>query len=335
MADNTQILLVRRPDGALSEDHFEVRHAAIPNPADDEVLVRSILLSLDAANRAWMQGPTYKAAVEEGDVMHGYAICEVVESRSARFQPGDVVQCEAGWQEFAALDARVVFPCASHRPLSRLLSVMGVAGKTAYHGLLNVAGISEGEILLVSAAAGSVGSLVGQIGKIRGASVVGVAGGPEKCAWVVDELGFDACIDYKGEDVPAALRGHCPDGIDVYFDNTGGPILQAALFAMKLHGRIACCGAVSMYDGGPITGPVGVPGLLVVKRIRMEGFIVSDFADQDADAERDLAAWSGDGRLVVVEDVIEGLENAPRGLIGLLHGENRGKRMIRVGPDPA
>ncbi len=335
MADNTQILLVRRPDGPLRDDHFEIRQAPIPSPAEGEVLVRTILLSQDAANRAWMQGPTYKAAVEEGDVMHGYAICEVVESRSPRFQPSDVVQCESGWQEFAALDGRVVFPCANHRPLSLLLSVMGVAGKTAYHGLLNVAGIREGETLLVSAAAGSVGSLVGQIGKIRGATVVGVAGGPEKCAWVVDELGFDACIDYKGEEVPAALRGHCPDGIDVYFDNTGGPILQAALFAMKLHGRVACCGAVSMYDGGPITGPVGVPGLLVVKRIRMEGFIVSDFADKDADAERDLKAWSGDGRLVVVEDVIEGLENAPRGLIGLLHGENRGKRMIRVGPDPA
>lgn len=334
MADNTQILLAQRPDGPLREDHFAVRQAPIPSPGEGQVLVRTILLSLDAANRAWMQGPTYKAAVEAGDVMHGYAICEVVESRSPRFERGDLVQCEAGWQEFAVLDARSALPCASHRPLTRLLSVMGVAGKTAYHGLLNVAGIAPGETLLVSAAAGSVGSLVGQIGKIQGATVVGVAGGSEKCAWVVDTLGFDACIDYKGEDVPAALRARCPDGIDVYFDNTGGPILQAALFAMKLHGRIACCGAVSMYDGGPITGPVGIPGLLVVKRIRMEGFIVSDFGDRDAAAERDLAQWSGDGRLVVVEDVIEGLENAPRGLIGLLHGENRGKRMIRVGPVP-
>jgi NADPH-dependent curcumin reductase CurA len=197
-----------------------------------------------------------------------------------------------------------------------------------------VAGIEAGETLLVSAAAGSVGSLVGQIGKIRGARVVGVAGGPEKCAWVVDELGFDACIDYKGEAVPAALGEHCPGGVDVYFDNVGGEVLQAALFAMKQRGRIACCGAVSMYDGGPLTGPVGIPGLLVVKRLRMEGFIVMDFADRDADAERDLRAWVADGRLKVIEDVIDGLENAPRGLIGLLAGENRGKRIIRVGPDP-
>ena len=305
MADNTQILLVERPQGRLQESHFAIRQGPMPEPGDGQVLLRSILLSQDAANRAWMQGATYKDAVEEGDVMHGYALCEVVESRAP-----------------------------DHRPLSHLLSVLGVAGKTAYHGLMNVSGIAAGETLVVSAAAGSVGSLVGQIGKIQGARVVGVAGGPEKCGWVVDELGFDACIDYKGEDVPQAIGKHFPDGIDVYFDNVGGPILQAALFAMKLHGRISCCGAVSMYDGGPLTGPVGIPGLLVIRRIRMEGFIVSDFADRDAEAERDLAAWHADGRLKVVEDVIEGLENAPRGLIGLLAGENRGKRMIRVGPDP-
>ena len=334
MADNTQIVLVERPTGKLQESHFETRQGPMPVPGDGQVMVRSILLSQDAANRAWMQGPTYKDAVNPGDVMHGYAVCEVMESNAPSYQPGDLVMGEAGWQQYAALDASALQRCSEHRPLSRQLSVMGIAGKTAYHGLLHVAGLDAGETLLVSAAAGSVGSLVGQIGRIRGARVVGVAGGPEKCAWVVDELGFDACIDYKGQDVSAALAEQCPGGVDVYFDNVGGPVLQAALFAMRQHGRIACCGAVSMYDGGPLTGPVGVPGLLVVKRLRMEGFIVMDFADRDAEAERDLAAWSADGRLVVVEDVIEGLENAPRGLIGLLAGENRGKRMIRVGPDP-
>jgi NADPH-dependent curcumin reductase CurA len=334
MADNTQIVLVERPTGKLQESHFEIRQAPMPVPGDGQVLVRSILLSQDAANRAWMQGPTYKDAVNPGDVMHGYAVCEVMESNAPAYQPGDLVMGEAGWQQYAALPAATLQRCSDHRPLTHQLSVMGVAGKTAYHGLLNVAGLEAGETLLVSAAAGSVGSLVGQIGRIRGARVVGVAGGPEKCAWVVHELGFDACIDYKGQDVSAALREQCPNGVDVYFDNVGGPVLQAALFAMKQHGRIACCGAVSMYDGGPLTGPIGVPGLLVVKRLRMEGFIVMDFADRDAAAERDLAAWTGNGRLVVVEDVIDGLENAPRGLIGLLAGENRGKRMIRVGPDP-
>ena len=334
MADNTQIVLVERPAGKLQESHFEIRRGPMPVPGEGQVLVRSILLSQDAANRAWMQGPTYKDAVNPGDVMHGYAVCEVLESRSPEWRAGDLVFAEPGWQQYAALDARAVRPCPQHRPLTHLLSVLGVAGKTAYHGLLHVSGIAPGETLLVSAAGGSVGSLVGQIGRIKGARVVGVAGGPEKCAWVVDALGFDACIDYKGEDLRQALARHCPGGVDVYFDNVGGAVLQAALFAMRLHGRIACCGAVSMYDGGPLTGPVGVPGLLVVKRLRMEGFIVSDFAGRDAQAERDLAAWSADGRLRVVEDVIDGLENAPRGLIGLLAGENRGKRMIRVGPDP-
>ena len=334
MADNTQIVLVERPTGKLQESHFEIRQGPMPVPGDAQVLVRTILLSQDAANRAWMQGPTYRDAVNPGDVMHGYALCEVVESNAPDHQPGDLVLGEAGWQQYAALDARAVRRAAKVRPLTHLLSVMGIAGKTAYHGLLNVAGIEAGETLLVSAAGGSVGSLVGQIGRIRGARVVGVAGGPEKCAWVVDELGFDACIDYKGEAVPAALGEHCPGGVDVYFDNVGGEVLQAALFAMNQRGRIACCGAVSMYDGGPLTGPIGIPGLLVVKRLRMEGFIVMDFADRDADAERDLTAWVADGRLKVIEDVIDGLENAPRGLIGLLAGENRGKRIIRVGPDP-
>jgi NADPH-dependent curcumin reductase CurA len=335
MADNTQIILVEKPTGKLTEAHFASRQAPIPTPEDGQVLLRSVLLSQDAANRAWMQGATYRSAVNPGDVMAGYAIAEVVESRAPGFAAGDVVAGDVGWQEFATLDAREVTHCSDHRPLSHLMSVLGIAGKTAYHGLINVPGIKAGETLVVSAAAGSVGSIVGQIGKIRGAQVVGIAGGAEKCAWVCDELGFDACIDYKGEDVSSKLSEYCPEGIDVYFDNVGGTILQSALFAMKLHGRISCCGAVSQYDGSNPVSPVGIPGLLVVKRLRMEGFIVMDFIDRDADAERDLSLWTRNGQIEVVEDIIEGLENAPRGLVGLLAGENRGKRMIRVGPDPA
>lgn len=334
MADNTQIILLEKPTGKLTEAHFESRHAPIPTPQDGQVLLRSVLLSQDAANRAWMQGATYRSAVNPGDVMAGYAIAEVLESRAPGISKGDLVAGDVGWQEYAALDARAVTACSDHRPLSHQMSVLGIAGKTAYHGLINVPGIESGETLVVSAAAGSVGSIVGQIGKIRGARVVGIAGGREKCAWVCDALGFDACIDYKGEDVSSKLSELCPEGVDVYFDNVGGAILQSALFAMKLHGRISCCGAVSQYDGSNLSSPVGIPGLLVVKRIRMEGFIMSDFADRDAAAERDLANWAKTGRIKVVEDILEGLENAPRGLVGLLAGENRGKRMIRVGPDP-
>lgn len=327
---NLQILLREAPRGTLLPDHFETRSTDRPHAQDGEVLVRSLLLSLDAANRAWMQGATYKSAVEAGDVMHGYAIGEVVDSKAAGFSKGDLVAGEFGWQQYAAMPARKLAKCPDVEPLSHLLSVLGIAGKTAYHGLLNVSGIDEGETLLVSAAGGSVGSIVGQIGKIKGARVVGVAGGPDKCAWVRDTLGFDACIDYKNQDVAAELRSVCPDGVDVYFDNVGGPILQAALFAMNLRGRVACCGAVSQYDTAEPRSPAGIPGLLVVKRIRMEGFIVMDFADQDEQAIADLAAWSTEGKLTVAEDIVVGLENAPAGLIGLLAGENRGKRMVEV-----
>jgi hypothetical protein len=335
MADNPQILLMERPRGPLAESHFALKRSPMPAPADGQVLLRTILLSQDAANRAWLQGATYRAALTAGEVMSGYGIAEVVESRSPRFAKGELVLGDVGWQEYAALDARGLQRCSAHRPLSHQLSVLGVAGKTAYHGLLNVPGISAGETLLVSAAAGSVGSVVGQIGKLKGARTIGVAGGREKCDWVVRELGFDACLDYKNDDLSAALKRAAPEGIDVYFDNTGGLILQAALFAMKLHGRISCCGAVSQYDVAAPKSPAGVPGLLVVKRLRMQGFLLHDFLDRDADAERDLSAWLKSGQLRVVEDVIDGLENAPRGLIGLLAGENRGKRMIRVAPDPA
>ena len=335
MSGNTQILLTHRPTGKLEVADFTTRDGDVPEIGDGQLLVRTVLLSIDAANRAWMQGATYKSAVEEGDVMHGGALAEVVESRSDRYSPGDIVWGEVGWQEYAAVDARHVAGVGDHRPLTHHLSVLGVAGLTAYHGLLDVVGIDEGETLLVSAAAGSVGTLVGQIGRIKGARVVGIAGGPEKCAWVVDELGFDACIDYRGEKLSRSIREQCPDGVDVYFDNVGGPILEAALFAMNLHGRISCCGAVSQYDNAAPAGPRGVPGLLVTKRLTMKGFIVMDFADRHEQATADLTAWLTSGQLHVVEDVIEGLDSAPGALVGLLAGENRGKRMVRVGPDPA
>jgi len=335
MTTNTQILLAEKPQGNLEPSHFQVQKGEVPSVEDGEVLVRSVLLSLDAANRAWMQGATYKSAVEAGQIMHGYAIGEVVESRSADFATGDVVAGELGWQEFAAMNARALRPVGDHRPLTHHHSVLGIAGLTAHHGLLEVVGINKGETLLVSAAGGSVGSLVGQIGRIKGARVVGVAGGPEKCRWVEEALGFDACIDYKNDHLSKALREHCPDGVDVYFDNVGGDILQAALFAMNLNGRISCCGAVSQYDTATPKSPLGVPGLLVTKRLTMRGFIAMDFPDRDADAVNDLAEWTSSGKLTVVEDVLEGLESAPQGLIGLLAGENRGKRMVRVGPDPS
>ena len=333
MTTNKRILIKDLPKGKLGPEHFEIDEVEVGSPGDGEVLVRTLLLSQDAANRAWMQGATYRDAIKAGDVMSSGGIGEVVESGDDRFAPGDRVWGDLGWQEYAMLPGKTLAGTPDHDgPLSHGISLLGVAGKTAYHGLLNVPGIHAGETLLVSAAAGSVGSIVGQIGKIKGARVVGVAGGPDKCRWVEDTLGFDACIDYKNPDAPLRdqLAAAAPKGIDVYFDNTGGDILQAALFAMRQNGRVSCCGAVSMYDGKPQPGPFGIPGLIVTKRLTMTGFIVSDFAHLDADAEHDLSTWAATGQLNIVEDILDGLESAPTGLIGLLAGENRGKRMIRV-----
>jgi NADPH-dependent curcumin reductase CurA len=333
MQTNKRILLSEIPTGQLGEEHFSQDEVETIPPGAGEVLVKTLILSQDAANRAWMQGATYRSALSTGQVMSSGGLGEVVESKSDDFSVGQIVAGDLGWQQYATLPAAELRRAPEHSgPLSHGLSLLGVAGLTAYHGLINVPAIHAGEVLLVSAAGGSVGSLVGQIGRIKGAKVIGIAGGQEKCQWVVDELGFDACIDYKDTSAPLRhqLSAVAPNGVDVYFDNTGGDILQTALFAMKMKGRISCCGAVSMYDGKPKPGPMGIPGLLVTKRLRMEGFIVSDFPQLDADAIHDLSMWARQGELIVAEDILDGLENAPRGLIGLLAGDNRGKRMIRV-----
>jgi len=214
------------------------------------------------------------------------------------------------------------------------MSVLGMTGATAYFGLLDLGKPQPGETVVVSAAAGAVGSIVGQIAKLKGCRVVGIAGSDEKCAWLTDELGFDAAINYRSEHVADAVRAACPNGVDVFFDNTGGPVLEAALSRMNQGGRIVCCGVVSQYDtANPAPGPRGVPGLLVTKRLRMEGFIVMDYFADRAAAESELAGSVADGRLRVVEDVIPGLEHAPAALVGLLAGDNIGKRMVRVSGD--
>jgi NADPH-dependent curcumin reductase CurA len=328
---NRQIVLAELPQGRLEPSHFSLRDGERPTPADGQVLVRSLYISLDAANRAWMQGATYRSALKAGDVMAGGALAEVVESRAPGLAPGDLVFADTGWQEWAAVPARGLSPLPRLEPLTHLLSVFGVAGLTAYFGLLECGRPKAGETVVVSAAAGSVGTLVGQIAKIKGCKVVGIAGGAEKCALLTRELGFDAAVDYKAGDLRRVLRATCPDGIDVYFDNVGGDILEACLFNMNLHGRIACCGAVSQYDGAaPAQGPRGVPGLIVTKRLTLQGFVVMDFyAKRDA-ALAELKAWVDEGKLVVREDVLEGLETLPAALVGLLAGENVGKRMVRI-----
>lgn len=328
---NRQILLVEKPSGKLSSEHFKMTKGAMPEPKDGEALLRVKYISLDAANRAWMHGATYRSAVEANTVMAGGGIAEVISSKSPGLRAGDIVFGDTGWQDYAAVPAKHLSKMPRLNPMTHLLSVYGIAGLTAYFGLLHVGQPKEGETVVVSAAAGSVGSIVGQIAKIKGCRVVGIAGGTDKCDWLVNDLGFDAAVDYKDGATFKALKAAAPDGIDVYFDNVGGDILEACIAQMTLRGRIACCGAISQYDGAPsATGPRGVPGLIVVKRLRIEGFIVMDYMEQRDEALADLQSWVSSGQLKVQEDVIDGLENTPRALIGLLAGENRGKRMVKL-----
>jgi hypothetical protein len=328
---NRQILLVDTPKGKLGPEHFRLREAEMPSANDGEVLLRVRYISLDAANRAWMQGATYRDAVEAGSVMAGGAVAEVVESKSPAFACGDLVFADTGWQDYAVLPARRLIKLPKIEPMTHLLSVYGIAGLTAYFGLLRIASPREGETVVVSAAAGSVGSIVGQIAKIKGCRVVGIAGGKAKCDWLVGDLGFDAAVDYKAGSTFKALKAAAPKGIDVYFDNVGGDIFETCLAQMNVGGRISCCGAISAYDGAPPTsGPRGVPGLIVVKRLTVKGFIVTDFFAERETAIAELQAWVASGKLEVQEDVIDGLENTPRALIGLLAGDNRGKRMVKV-----
>ncbi len=328
---NRQILLAETPRGKLGPEHFKMQEAAIPSPQDGEVLLKVKLISLDAANRAWMQGATYREAVGPGSVMAGASISEVVESKAPNFAKGDLIFADTGWQEYASLPAKKLLKVPNVKPMTHLLSVYGVAGLTAYFGLLDVGKPKEGETIVVSAAAGSVGSLVGQIAKIKGCRVIGIAGGKEKCDWLKNDLGFDDAIDYKAGPVFKSLKAACPQGIDIYFDNVGGDIFEACLAQMKQHGRMVCCGAVSAYDGAaPAAGPRGVPGLIVVKRLRVEGFIVMDYYNQAMKAVAELQTWVAAGKLKVQEDILEGLENTPKALIGLLNGDNRGKRMVRL-----
>jgi NADPH-dependent curcumin reductase CurA len=328
---NRQILLVEKPAGKLGPQHFKMSEAPIPEPRDGEALLRVRYISLDAANRAWMHGATYRAAVEANTVMAGGGVAEVVSSKAAGLAPGDIVFGDTGWQDYATVPAKHLSKLPKIEPMTHLLSVYGIAGLTAYFGLLDVGKPKAGETVVVSAAAGSVGSIVGQIARIKGCRSIGIAGGKDKCTWLTSELGFDAAVDYKDGAVFKALKAAAPNGIDVYFDNVGGDILEACLAQMNNHGRIACCGAISQYDGTPsATGPRGVPGLIVVKRLVMQGFIVMDYMERRNEALRDLQSWVASGKLKVQEDVIEGLENTPKALIGLLAGENRGKRMIKV-----
>ncbi len=331
MGANKQWIYARKPVAEVGPENFELRETEMPEAKAGEVLVRSTLLSLDPASRAWMQGTTYRSQLNPGEVMAGWGVGEVVSSTTKGFAPGDLVSGEFGWQQYAALPASLLTKHdRKHKP-EHILGVLGITGLTAYFGMLDVGRPRPGETVLVSGAAGAVGSVAGQIAKINGCRVVGTTRGADKCRWIVDEVGFDAAVDYTGENLDKALKAACPNGIDVYFDNTGGDVLAAALRRMNPFGRVSCCGAISQYNTStPAPGPFGVPGFLVTKRIRMEGFIVMDFYNRRAQAEAALARWVAEGRLKAAVDVIEGFAKMPAALAGMFAGKNRGKLMIRV-----
>lgn len=339
-AKNRQILLASRPRGEPTPEDFRLVEAEVPEPGPGQMLLRTVYLSLDPYMRGRMNaGPSYAKPVEVGEVMEGGTVCEVVHSNLPQFRPGDLVLAGTGWQEYAlsgGQGVRTIDPALG--PVSTALGVLGMPGLTAYTGLLTIGQPKPGETLVVAAASGAVGSVVGQVAKIKGCRVVGIAGGERKCRFVREDLGFDDCLDHRRPDLAGRLRAACPQGIDVYFENVGGAVFEAVLPLLNDFARVPVCGLIAHYNAtGLPAGPNQVPLLMhriLVKRLTVRGFIVRDFAAQFPEFLADVSGWLREGKVKYREDITDGLENAPRELIGLLRGENFGKKVVRVGPDP-
>jgi leukotriene B4 12-hydroxydehydrogenase/15-oxo-prostaglandin 13-reductase len=329
--ENKRVLLASRPTGWVSEDNFRIETSPVPQPREGEVLVKNIYLSLDPYMRGRMnEGKSYAAKQEIGEVMIGGTVGEVIESKNPKFAQGDKVLGMLGWQQYGLSDGKGLNKVdASRVPLSAYLGVLGMPGVTAWVGLLDICQPKAGETVVVSAASGAVGSVVGQIAKLKGCRAVGIAGGRQKCDYVVKELGFDACVDYKAGELNEALKAAVPDGIDCYFENVGGEILDAALRRMNAFSRIAVCGLISQYNA---TEPYGVKNFqsILTNRIKVQGFIVSDRMELWARALPELIGWVASGKIKYRETVAQGLENAPKAFIGLLKGENLGKQLVKL-----
>jgi NADPH-dependent curcumin reductase CurA len=335
---NRQWRLAARPVGLMKETDFQLTESPAPTPREGEFLVRNIYLSLDPTNRGWVNdADTYLPPVGIGDVMRGSAIGVVEQSRNADFKEGTIVSGLFGWQDYAISDGRGVTPLPRlpSVPLTAFFGLFGHIGLTAYFGLLDIGKPKAGETLVVSAAGGAVGSLVGQIGKIVGCRVVGIAGGDEKCRWITGELGFDAAVNYKTESVFKSLKRHCPDGIDVYFENVGGEILDAVLSLINIKARIPLCGLISQYNAtGPVPGPYNFVQL-IIKRARIEGFLVLDYLDRAQEAMTELGRWLMEGKIKYRVDVVDGLEQAPAAINKLFDGSNKGKLIVKLSEEPA
>jgi len=329
---NQQVRLAARPNGLPKESDWELTSEPVPDPGDGQVTVEILMLSLDPAMRGWMtDAPSYMPPVAIGDVMRAVAVGQVVASRQPDYSEGDHVVGAFGAQEYAVADGPGLTKVdPSLAPLPTFLGALGMTGLTAYFGLLEIGQAKEGDTVVVSGAAGAVGSVAGQIAKIKGCRAIAIAGGAEKCRFAVEELGFDAAIDYKADAVPRALRREAPDGIDVYFDNVGGDILDAALANLAMRARVVLCGAISQYNEDRTRGPSNYM-MLLVRRARMEGFLVFDFASKYQDAIAELAGWLSAGKLTAREDVVDGGISAfPTTFLRLFRGENVGKLVLKV-----
>lgn len=335
---NRQWVLRQRPRGEIQDGDLELATAPVPALGPDQVLIRTVYLSLDPTNRTWMNDSEgYLPPVGLGAVMRGLTLGVVEESSSDRFQPGDVVTTAAGgWADYAVIPAMAA--SRVHRvpglPLTASMSVLGMTGLTAYFGVTDVLKAKAGETLVISAAAGAVGSIAGQVAKQRGCRVIGIAGGPAKCAWLTDELGFDAAVDYKGEDVGAALDRLAPDGIDLNFENVGGDIMIAVYNRLKVHGRMAVCGLVSSYNATRMP-PSPNFSRIITHRLSIQGFLVLDYAPRAREMVAEMGPWLADGRVKWKVHVDNGLEGALGSLNRLFTGDHDGKLLVRVSEEPA
>lgn len=334
---NEQWRLRAFPQGNIQPADFEWCRSDVPLAGEGQILIRNIYLSLDPTNRLWASGKeTYLPRLKLGDVMRGITLGMVEESRHPKFEHGDLVTGTLGWQLYAVSDGSDVarLPRGNRLPLTAYLGVMGTIGLTAYFGLLDVGRPCQGETVLVSAAAGAVGSLVGQIAKLHGCRVVGVAGSEAKCRWIVEELGFDAAINYRTDNVPDGISRYCTSGVDVYFDNVGGELLDAAMGAINLHGRIVVCGQISQYNEQAPKQMLSHMSRFLMQRALMQAFIVMDYFPRARDAYTALGQWVRDGKLKYRFDVIAGLENAPTALARLFAGANDGKQLVQISLEP-
>jgi NADPH-dependent curcumin reductase CurA len=331
---NRRIVLAERPSAMVDESTTRMEEVQLPDLQDGEAMVEVRYISIDPTIRTWMDdAPGYLPPIGIGEVVRSGGIGEVIESRCEAYAPGQLVFGMTGWQERLIADAgeRAMQPLPDGVPPTLALSALGVTGMTAYFGMLDVGRVEEGDVVVVSGAAGATGSTAGQIAKVKGAAkVVGIAGGPEKCRHIVEDLGFDEAIDYKNENVAARLREACPEGIDLYFDNVGGEILNACLGQLAMRGRVVLCGAISGYnDREKASGPVNYVNLLI-RRGRMEGFIILDYFDRFPQAQAEMAGWLAQGKVKSSEHIVEGLENAPEALNLLFTGGNTGKVMVKL-----